>query len=87
MWYYNYGEWTEAYVFLKLLGSGIIFGADVNFEKPYNQDTLEFLDVLFNHGLMQKIYRLIKMEYSNPEIQKALFNFIMDAWNEKIRQG
>lgn len=63
------------------------YDLDVNFEKPYNQDTLEYLNILFNHGLMQKIYRLIKMEYSDPEIQKALYGFIMDAWNEKIRQG
>lgn len=49
MWYYNYGEWTEAYVFLKLLGSGIIFGADVNFEKDDNV-FLNILDIIRHEG-------------------------------------
>ena len=34
---------------------------------------------------MQKIYKLINIEYSDPEIQKALYGFIMDAWNEKMK--
>lgn len=65
--------------------SQYLFNANVIFEEPYNQDTLEYLNILFNHGLMQKIYKLINIEYSDPEIQKALYGFIMDAWNEKMK--
>ncbi len=41
MWEFNYGEWSEAYVFLRLLGTGRIYGADENF----NKDPNTFLDV------------------------------------------
>lgn len=58
--------------------------ANINFEKPYNKDTLEYLNALFYEGLIQKIYRLIRTEYKDLEIQKALFEFIVDSWNEKI---
>ena len=36
MWEFNYGEWTEAYVFLRLLGNGRIYAADRNFERDEN---------------------------------------------------
>lgn len=62
------------------------FNADINFEKPYNEDTLDYLNHLFNHGLIQKIYRIIDLDYKNPEIQEALYNFIVEAWNNELRQ-
>lgn len=42
MWEFNYGEWTEAYVFLRLLGNGRIYAADRNFE----QDANVYIDIL-----------------------------------------
>ena len=42
MWEFNYGEWTEAYVFLRLLGNGRIYAADRNFERNENV----YLDIL-----------------------------------------
>lgn len=42
MWQFNYGEWTEAYVFLRLLGSGRIYGAD----KDFNKDENVYLDII-----------------------------------------
>ena len=42
MWEFNYGEWTEAYVFLRLLGNGRIYAADRNFE----QDENVYIDIL-----------------------------------------
>lgn len=66
--------------------SQYFLNANINFKEPYNQDTLDYLNCLFYHGLMQKIYRFIISEYKNPQIQKALFSFIVDAWNEKLRQ-
>ena len=36
MWEFNYGEWTEAYVFLRLLGNGRIYAADRNFTRDEN---------------------------------------------------
>lgn len=42
MWEFNYGEWTEAYVFLRLLGNGRIYAADRNFERNENV----YIDIL-----------------------------------------
>lgn len=42
MWQFNYGEWTEAYVFLRLLGNGRIYAADKNFERDLNV----YMDIL-----------------------------------------
>ena len=42
MWEFNFGEWTEAYVFLRLLGNGRIYAADSNFEKDDNV----YIDIL-----------------------------------------
>ena len=41
VWQFNRGEWTEAYVFLRLLGDGRIYGADANLQK--NEDV--FIDI------------------------------------------
>ena len=42
MWEFNYGEWTEAYVFLRLLGNGRIYAADANFGRDDNV----YIDIL-----------------------------------------
>ncbi len=42
MWEFNYGEWTEAYVFLRLLGNGRIYAAGRNFERDENV----YIDIL-----------------------------------------
>ena len=42
MWKFNYGEWTEAYVFLRLLGNGRIYGANGKFER----DESAYLDII-----------------------------------------
>lgn len=42
MWEFNYGEWTEAYVFLRLLGNGRIYAANKDFEKDENV----YIDIL-----------------------------------------
>ena len=42
MWEFNYGEWTEAYVFLRLLGNGRVYAADRNFERDENV----YIDIL-----------------------------------------
>lgn len=42
IWEFNKGEWTEAYVFLKLLGSGRIYGAKPDLTKDANV----FLDII-----------------------------------------
>ena len=41
VWEFNRGEWTEAYVFMRLLGDGRIYGADANLQK--NLDV--FIDI------------------------------------------
>lgn len=49
VWSYNRGEWTEAYVFLKLLGVGKIYGGDINFKKDPNT-YFNVLDILRNEN-------------------------------------
>lgn len=42
IWKFNKGEWTEAYVFLKVLGEGRIYGANSNLHK----DPLTYMDIV-----------------------------------------
>lgn len=42
VWSFNRGEWSEAYVFLKLLGTGRIYSANADFE----MDPSTFMDIL-----------------------------------------
>lgn len=42
IWKFNRGDWSEAYVFLKLLGGGRIFGATPEFER----DPSNFMEVI-----------------------------------------
>jgi DNA (cytosine-5)-methyltransferase 1 len=41
-WEFNRGEWTEAYVFLRLLGDGRLYGASADLRK----DSLTYIDVI-----------------------------------------
>lgn len=41
-WEFNRGEWTEAYVFLRLLGDGRIYGASADLSK----DELTYIDII-----------------------------------------
>lgn len=42
LWEFNKGEWTEAYVFLYLLGNGRLYGADEN----QLRDNLTYIDII-----------------------------------------
>lgn len=42
VWEFNRGEWTEAYVFLRLLGDGRIYGASADLVK----DDLTYIDII-----------------------------------------
>ena len=42
VWEFNRGEWTEAYVFLRLLGDGRIYGATADLEK----DKMTYIDII-----------------------------------------
>ena len=42
VWEFNRGEWTEAYVFLRLLGEGRIYGASADLVK----DELTYIDII-----------------------------------------
>lgn len=42
VWEFNRGEWTEAYVFLRLLGDGRIYGASIDLVK----DELTYIDII-----------------------------------------
>ena len=42
VWEFNRGEWTEAYVFFRLLGDGRIYGASADLVK----DELTYIDII-----------------------------------------
>ncbi|MCI7654218.1 MAG: HpaII family restriction endonuclease [Bacteroidales bacterium] len=42
IWKFNKGEWTEAYVFLKVLGDGRVFGGNAELQ----QDSLTYIDII-----------------------------------------
>lgn len=42
VWEFNRGEWTEAYVFLRLLGEGRIYGASADLVK----DEKTYIDIV-----------------------------------------
>lgn len=42
VWQFNKGEWTEAYVFMRLLGDGRIYGASSELEK----DDSTYIDII-----------------------------------------
>jgi len=76
MWKYNYGEWTEAYVFLRLLGKGRIFGADEHFKKDSNTylDIINTIRYEKNHTL--RFERALEIEavqeYDNDVLQRLI---------------
>ncbi|MBR1622534.1 MAG: HpaII family restriction endonuclease, partial [Pseudobutyrivibrio sp.] len=76
MWEFNYGEWTEAYVFLRLLESGRIYGADSNFQKDENvyMDIISILRHERDHILeFERMLEEAKIKASdNGEVFKVL---------------
>lgn len=76
MWEFNYGEWTEAYVFLSLLGEGKIYGANELFQKDPNV-YLNILEILRHEkDLTLKFERMIEVEkvnvYKDDDFWKTL---------------
>ncbi|MBO4531759.1 MAG: HpaII family restriction endonuclease [Paludibacteraceae bacterium] len=72
VWQFNRGEWTEAYVFLRLLGDGRIYGADTDLKK--NTDV--FLDI-------ESILRF--EESSILKFQRSLDGLYVDAYDDKCK--
>ena len=57
IWEFNKGEWTEAYVFLRLLGDGRIYGANEHLEK----DERLYIDIVNIYKYeAEKIYRFAR---------------------------
>lgn len=59
VWQFNRGEWTEAYVFLRLLGDGRIYGADANLVKD-DQTYIDIVNVIRDEPERILIYERIK---------------------------
>lgn len=58
LWQFNRGEWTEAYVFLRLLGDGRIYGADANLVKD-DQTYIDIVNVIRDEPERILIYERI----------------------------
>ena len=50
----NKGEWSELYVFLKLLGSGILYAADADLNKIENPEA--FIEMALKFQQMMLLY-------------------------------
>ena len=76
MWEFNYGEWTEAYVFLRLLEKGRIYGADSDFQRDSNvyMDIINILRCEREHIL--KFERLIEEAKVNAYDNGELFRIL-----------
>lgn len=85
-WQFNRGEWTEAYVFLKLLGVGRIYSMDANLKKNPNV-YLDIINVLRNEpSTILKFQRTLLGDVS-CEIEVSKDNIIIhslgsDCFNE-----
>lgn len=85
MWEFNYGEWTEAYVFLRLLGNGRIYAADGNFERDENVyiDILNIIRHEKDHILDFK--RELEMEVVHAHDNGVMFRVL--AYSELIEKA
>ena len=76
MWTFNYGEWTEAYVFLRLLGNGRIYGANADFER----DETVYMDILniirHEKDHILKFERMIEESVVNAYDNRLLFRVL-----------
>lgn len=77
MWTFNYGEWTEAYVFLRLLGNGRIYGANADFKRDESvyMDILEIIRHEKQHILDFK--RVVAEAAVNAYDNKVLFKVVL----------
>lgn len=97
-WKFNRGEWTEAYVFLKVLGVGRIYGMDAVSEK--NTDVyLDIVNVIRNEG--NSILRfertmfgetpceinVFKDDVKISVVASAAFNDMADSLYNSIKTG
>ena len=65
VWTFNRGEWTEAYVFLRLLGNGKVYGATSDLQK--NPDV--YVDIV--NILRYDTEGLLKFERENNQTVSA----------------
>jgi type II restriction enzyme len=74
-WNYNKGEWSEAYVFIKLLGDGKVYGADENLNK-IEEEYYPILKILKNEIEKQYIRKekseIIEISDLNGNIEKII---------------
>ena len=66
VWEFNTGEWTEAYVFLRLLGDGRIFGASADLIRD-EQTYIDVINIIRDEpNSFIKFERFIEDELANP---------------------
>ena len=62
VWAFNKGEWTEAYVFIRLLGDGRIYGATRDFERD-EQTYIDIINIIRDEpNLYLKFERFVENE-------------------------
>lgn len=85
MWQFNYGEWTEAYVFLRLLGNGRIYAADKNFKRDENVyiDIVNIIRHEYEHIL--QFEREIEISAVNARDNGLIFRVL--AYSELIEKA
>lgn len=66
--------------------SGRFEGKNIILKRPYNKDTLEYLNFCFSQGFMQNVYKVIRQEYEDIETRQALWDFFQQSWFEKMKR-
>lgn len=76
MWEFNYGEWTEAYVFLRLLGNGRIYAANADFKRD-NNVYIDIINVMRHEkDHILQFERMMENETINAYDNKVLFRVL-----------
>lgn len=76
MWEFNYGEWSEAYVFLRLLGTGRIYAANEHFERDPNSyiDVVNIMRFEQDHTL--RFDRILELENVQEYIDDTFYRLV-----------
>ncbi len=85
MWEFNYGEWTEAYVFLRLLGNGRIYAANEKFERNDNV-YMDIIDVIrYEKNRLLRFERCVQEAAVHASENRSQFKIL--AFSELIEKA
>lgn len=82
IWAFNRGEWTEAYVFLRLLGVGRVYAADSNLERNDNV-YIDIIEIIRHQEKKELRYRIEEGNVCGYEENERFYIITAPELNEK----